>query len=39
MEYSCECCDMSVKGLICGKCGADLISGTVTDVHESVLVT
>ena len=33
MKYQCMDCGMSVKGLTCGKCGAELHHGTIKDAQ------
>ena len=40
VKYSCNQCDMSVSGLTCGKCGAELEHGSITtDSGEVVQVS
>jgi len=38
MECKCEKCGMEVRGLICGKCGAELIKDKVSKDGEEVNV-
>lgn len=39
MQCQCDKCGMSVKGMVCGKCDADLVSDTIqTDSGQSVQV-
>lgn len=38
MECRCQKCDMSVKGLKCGKCNSDLVADSVSKDGKKVSV-
>lgn len=37
MQYHCDTCDMTVKGLTCGKCNAELVDDIITTKEGKII--